>query len=548
MDDMRHNYFRLFTVICVFFLLYGIIMLNLYLIQIQQTNFFKNLGDKQYNITMQTLPQRAYIFDRDNIPVAINKDSIAAFILPKTLTNSQDLLKFLQKHFPQAHERFPSSRSKNFMFIKRNLSPEELNIINQANLSDIHLLNESSRFYPYESLGTIIGITDVENNGLFGIEAQFNKQLAGTPTTYNLKKDAKSHHFYFGKETKEQGIEGEPITLTISADLQFKFQTILHEAVAHFGAKEAGALAMDPKTGEILAAVSYPDFDPNNTKSLDMETTKCRPIVNSFESGSVLKLFAAVAALQEGATVIDEIIDCENTKETRLDHLRLRTTQPHGKISFLEVIAYSNNIGIVKVAKRLGADLYDYYKMFGFGELTGLNFPGEQKGFVNHPSNWSAYSIQSLSYGYEISTSMLQLARGFSAIINGGYLITPKLIKSDSVTEKTTPFLSQKTIDDTLQILEATVKMGSGKLANIPGYTILGKTGTTNILVDGKYDEDRHFYSFVGSVQKENYQRVIVCYVKDSKKATYASQITAPLFRQLAESMILQEQSKNMSL
>lgn len=547
MDSSHNNYFRLFTVIIVFFMLYSMIILNLYFIQIQQTSFFKNLGDKQYNITLQTLPQRAYIFDRDNIPVAINKDSVAAFILPKTLSNQKDLHSFLKKHFPQAYERTAISKGKNFMFIKRNLSPEELELINQANMPDINLLNESSRFYPYESLGSIVGITDIDNAGLFGIEAMYNKELSGTPTTYNLKKDAKSHHFYFGKETKHQGIEGQAITLTISADLQFKFQTILNEAITTYGATEAGALAIDPQTGEILAAVSYPDFDPNNTKNLDMETTKCRPIVNSFESGSVLKIFAAVAALQEGATAIDEIIDCENTKETRLDHLRVRTIQPHGKISFLEVIAHSNNIGVVKVAKRLGADLYDYYKLFGFGELTGLNFPGEQKGFVNHPSNWSAYSIQSLSYGYEISTSMLQLARGFSAIVNGGYLVTPKLIKNDEVT-KTGPFLSQKTIEDTIKILEATVEIGSGKKANIPGYKILGKTGTTNILVDGKYNEDRHFYSFVGSVQKDNYQRVIVCYAKDSKRATYASMVTAPLFRQLAESMILQEQTKNMTL
>ncbi|MFA5999333.1 MAG: penicillin-binding protein 2 [Candidatus Babeliales bacterium] len=547
MDSTHNNYLRFFTVIIVFFLLYGMIILNLYFIQIRQTSFFKNLGDKQYNITLQTLPQRAYIYDRNNNPVAINKDSVAAFILPKTLTKPDELFAFLQKHFPQAFERLPSSRTKNFMFIKRNLTPEEIATIEKADLTDINLLNESSRFYPYESLGTVVGITDVDNNGLFGIESQYNKQLAGTPTTFNLKKDAKSHHFYFSKETKEQGADGQSITLTIDADIQFKMQTILNEAVERYGSQEAGALAMDPQTGEILAVVSYPHFDPNNTKILDMETTKNRPITNCFESGSVLKVFMALAALQEGVTALDEIIDCEDTKETRLDHLRIRTIQPHGKISFLEVLKYSNNIGTVKIAKRLGADLYDYYKLLGFGQSTGLNFPGEQKGFVNHPSNWSAYSIQSLSYGYEITTSLLQLARAFSLLINGGYLVTPKLIKDDTV-EKTGPLVSQKTLDDVLTVLEATVQTGSGTRAQIAGYKILGKTGTANILINGKYDDNRHLYTFIGAIQKDNYQRVIVCYVKDSKRATYASMITAPLFKELAECMILHEQTKSMSL
>ena len=305
---------------------------------------------------------------------------------------------------------------------------------------------------------------------------------------------------------------------------------------------------MDPSNGEILAVASYPNFNPNNTKTIDLETTKCRPITNCFESGSVLKLFAAVAALQEGVTDLDEIIDCENTKETRLDHLRLRTTEAHGKISFLEVIAYSNNIGITKVAKRLDQTLYDYYKLFGFGEYTGLKFPGEQKGFVNPPANWSAFSIQSLSYGYEITTSLLQLARALSIVVNGGYLITPKLVKNDELPIKVGPLLSQKTIDDTLKILGKTVEIGSAKLANIAGYKVLGKTGTSNLLINGQYDEDRHLYTFIGFVEKNSYHRVIVCYVKDSKRATYASMVTAPLFKKLAEAMILQEQTNNMTL
>ncbi len=513
----------------------------MYFTQILQNNFFKDLGEKQYNVTIQTFPQRACIYDRNNNPVAINKDSLSAFILPKALQDKDELLSFLQQHFPQAYERFDQYKNKNFMFIQRNLTPQQQELIQKSNNCNIHILTESSRFYPYEAMGTIIGITDIDNHGLFGLELQYNKKLQGTPTTYKLKKNAKSHHFYFSKEMTQQGYDGQPITLTIDAILQHKFQAILHDAVQKHGAQEAGALAMDPHTGELIAIASYPYFNPNETKKLNMEHTKCRPVTNCFETGSVIKVFAALAALQEGVTSLDEKIDCLNTKETYLDHLRIRTVIAAGVITFQEIMEQSNNIGIVKVMKRLGADLYDYYKMVGFGEYTGLHFPGEQKGFVNHPSNWSAYSIQSLSYGYEITTSLLQLARGFSAIVNGGYLVTPYLLK-DSTKEQKGPLFSHKTLDDMKTLLRSTVEKGSGMRARIPGYTIYGKTGTANILINGQYDDDRHLYTFIGAVEHNNTIRTIVCYLKDSKKSTYASLITAPLFKELADALIMHEQ------
>ena len=538
--NYEKNFSRSMIVFLIFIALYTTIIVNLYFIQIKQSPFFKHLGEKQYNVTIQTHPQRAEIFDRNNIPVAINKDSIAAFILPKQLQDKQALLTFLQEHFPQAAQRLQQSEHKSFMYLKRNLSDQEIQLIEQSYLPDIHFLNESSRFYPYESLGTILGITDIENNGLFGLEHQFNDQLQGTPTTYRLKKDAKIKHFYFSKETTQQGVNPEPISITIDADLQFKFQKILNNAIQEYEALEGAAVALDPDTGEIVAMVSYPCFDPNNTKDLEIEHTKNRPITECFETGSVIKVFAALAALEEGVTTIDEVIDCESTKETKLDNIRIRTVVPHGKIPFIDVMKLSNNIGIVKVTKRLGFDLYDYYKLFGFAEPTGINVEGEQKGFVNHPSNWSAYSIQSLTYGYEITTNILQLARAFSLIMNGGYMITPTIL-SNIPSKKHGPCISMPTIDTMQTILEETVQTGTGKRAKISGYRVLGKTGTSNLLQNGNYDDNKHLYTFVGAVQLGDYKRVIVAYIKESKRVTYSSLIAAPFFRKLAEAILLHD-------
>ncbi len=538
--EYHNNYVRSALIFFLFFALYAVIIVNLYVIQIKQASFFKDLAEKQYNVTIQSYPERGNILDRHNRPVAINKDTIACFILPKELVNKTQTLAFLKKYFPQAYERFGASEQKNFMFVKRNLTPEEIKIIEQANSADLQFLNESSRFYPYQSLGTLIGITDIDNNGLFGIEQICNSCLQGTPTTYHLQKDAKQKHFYFAQKTMQEGTVPQSIQLSLDADLQFKHQQIVDDAAQKAGAIEAAALSMDPETGEIFTMVSYPHFNPNDIKDLDLDTTKNRPITECFEAGSVIKVFAAIAALEEEIVAIDTIIDCENTKETKIDHLRVRTVTAQGAIPFIDVIKQSNNIGVVKVTKQLGSDLYNYYTMLGFGQPTGIGLPGEQKGFVNHPSNWSLYSIQSLSYGYEITTNLLQLARAFSTLINGGFLITPTVFKDKKV-EKIGPIISQKTIQDMQQILQETVLQGSGKKAHIEGYKVLGKTGTANLLINGQYDDDRHLYTFIGSVEQDQYKRVIVAYIKDSKHASYASLIAAPLFKELAQATLLHD-------
>ncbi|MGZ6250457.1 MAG: peptidoglycan D,D-transpeptidase FtsI family protein [Candidatus Chromulinivorax sp.] len=539
-DSFEHV--RSFFVGIIFSFLYVIIIIHLYTMQIQQQEFYKNLGEKQYNTTITTLPNRAHIFDRHGTPVAINKESYAAFLLPKQIHQKKEITEFIKQNFPTVLDRLEQSWDKNFFFIARRLTSEQHALITSANLSDIHILQEPSRFYPYQCLSTIIGITDIDNQGILGLEQQYNETLQGSATTHTLKKDARSNYFYFEKELTVQGKESQAITLTVDADLQFKITEILQNHVEELQAKEGAAIIINPDTGEIYAMASYPTFDPNNTQNLDIQTTKNRPASQAFETGSVIKTFSALAALDLQVTNLDEIIDCQNTKETKVDGIRVRTVQPHGTINFKEVVQFSNNIGTVKVIKRIGEKLYDYYKLLGFGQPTGLNFPGEQVGFVNPPKKWSAYSIISLSFGYEITVTLLQLARALSIVYNGGYLITPTLIKQTQYpAHQGQPLLKEKTRCDIDAILQGCVQQGSGVRAQIPGYKITGKTGTANILENGIYNEDKHLNTFIGYVEKDDYKRVITVYVKESKKAAYSSIISAPLFKKIAQAMIIHD-------
>ena len=223
---------RTVFIFLAFCLLYCIIIFNLYLIQIRQSTFFTDLGKQQYNITISRYPARAEIFDKSGTqPLALNKDYLSAFIIPKQLAEPKKIENFLKNFFPNAYRRLQKTKNKNFLFVQRRLQQQQIDLIEQQNLSDIKLLRERGRFYPVPSASPIVGITDVDNKGLTGIELYCNKQLRGEPAVFSLKKDARSGYFYFGKETKQQKIAGKPIRLTIDSDLQFLAHEELQETI-----------------------------------------------------------------------------------------------------------------------------------------------------------------------------------------------------------------------------------------------------------------------------------------------------------------------------
>lgn len=540
----RNEKARAFILFLIFCLCYGIIIANLYHIQIMQGEFFSQLAKQQYYLSTTQTPPRAAIYDRSGKQfLAHNKQALSAFITPRSISDHKKLNAFLRKNFPAAYSQLPSKKDKHFMYIKRHLSQSEIDLITKAKLPDIYFLTEHRRFYPVASTGNLVGITDLDNNGLFGIELQYNEQLKGTPTTYFLEKDARSGHFYLSKQMISQGKEGVPLQLTIDADLQFLIDEELSNWLQKYNSKEGAVLVMDPKTGEILAMVCHPHFDPNNTQTINQELTKNKIITECYELGSVIKICSALAALAEGVVTPDELIDCKNTKSTYIDGRLINTVIEAGTIPFTEVIVKSNNIGIAQVAKRLGPKLYDHYMRMGFGKKTGIQFPGEQKGFVNHPDKWSKQSIISLSYGYEVSASLLQLACVFCMIANDGVPIIPQLIKNNQTTASSSkPIYPPDVIAIIKDMLLQTTEHGTTKRAGIKGYTVMSKTGTANMLIDGVYNKQRNIYTCAGIIKKGDYQRVVVTFVKEATGSElYASIVAAPLFEKVATKTIIHE-------
>lgn len=534
------------TILFIFFcLVYSIIIIHLFRIQLVSHQLYLKLGEKQYLGLYTQAPPRAAIYDRNGTPLALNQECISAFIVPKQIKDFDALSTFLKRHFSTAYVQLTRNMNKQFLFIKRHLTQEQLALIQSAHLTDIKFLNEPYRFYPVSAAAPIVGIVDIDGNGAMGIELAYNDTLAGTPSTHFLEKDARSGNFYFTRETKKSGSEGTPVHLTIDSNLQFLVRDAVKKTVEKYRAKEGYALVMNPDDGAIIAMVTYPHFDPNNTEQLDLDATKNKVITNAYELGSVIKTFAALAALEEGVVTPDELIDCKNLKTAYINGRKINTWKAHSLLAFTDVVGLSNNIGTAIVAKRVDTRLYDHYTRLGFGKKTGIEFPGENPGFVNHPDNWSKQSIISLSYGYEISATLLQLACALAIIANDGYPITPTLLLESihAIDTSKAPLYTQASLSTIRSILEHTTEHGTAKRAHIKGYNIMSKTGTAILLTNGVYDESRNLFTCSGIIQKGSYKRIVVTCVNEveSPVQLYASQVAAPLFEQVTQHILIHD-------
>ncbi len=526
----------------VFVGLYLVVIANLFVIQIWQRDFFVNLGRKQYSVELISYPVRGQILDRYGQPVALNKESISAFILPRQIQNRVALVKFLNKYAPSAVGRLDRSAKKYFMYVGRRCSADFYNCAQSADLEDLKFMKEPSRFYPSDAMGQIIGITDIDNIGLFGLEQQYNNYLSGQLSKVLLEKEARSAKFYFKRELQKSGLLGKDLRLTIDSDLQYLVTEALSDSVTKLEAELGAVIVLDPKSGDILAMAGCPGFEPNAQGELDMNRVKPIALCDTYELGSVMKIFVALAAVSEGVVTADEIIDCENREATSIDGMHFTTVHANGKIPFSEVIVYSNNIGMVKVAKRLNEKLYDHYRKLGFGIKTGLNFAGEQSGYVSHPKRWSKRSIISLSFGYEITANLLQLARAFGVIANDGVLVQPRLIL-DQPSCPPERIYSSEPVRIIQNMLRDTVQHGTGVHAKIKGYDVIGKTGTARLVVNGGYSHTNQIYTFAGIVQKGNYSRVIITFIKNTKnyRTLYGANTAAPLFERVAELALIRD-------
>jgi len=509
----------------------------------------------QFRLTVDIPPLRGAILDRNGKGLAINLKVPSIYVVPRLVPakEKERLAKKLAEalSLPRPFVRERLERDKSFVWLKRRVTSEEARLVERFAHSAIGILYEYKRFYPHGSLAAnLIGFTNVDNQGIEGIERMAEGELRGKPGKRFTRRDALGREIKAFEERTIPVLDGHRIVLTIDQYLQYVTERALDRAFRKWKAKGAAAVLMNPETGEILAMAVRPTFDPNSPGDFPLENYRNRVLTDLFEPGSVFKIVTAAAVLSERKVKMTERINCEQG-EWSWGLKTLHDVHEYGWLVFPEVLIKSSNIGTVKLALRLKPDtLYRYIQMFGFGKKTGIDLEGEVSGFVRPPSQWSKTSPYAVPIGQEVTVTTLQLARAISLIANGGYLIKPHVIDHIEDVHGVTlhqdrnspegPRLEPAVVEVLKEILWRVTAEGTGKNARVKGIPVAGKTGTAQkILANGRgYSHSNFMSSFIGFAPADHPLLSMVVLVDDPKPLYYGGTVAAPVFSEVIEAAL----------
>ncbi len=497
-------------------------------------------------------PARGRILDRKGRELALDVRLDSLYAVSREVKNknsvAQSLTKILGLDSSEVLDRL--ERDKLFVWIARKLSMAKAEAIRRLKIHGLDFVKESLRVYPKgETACQLIGFTDIDNNGLEGVELYYNSFLKGVPGWRLALKDAKQRELISKEIEMVAPVDGYNLHLTIDEVIQALTEKELDAMCHKYNAVGGSVIVMDPQTGDILAMANWPLYDLNNAKKSTMNQRRNRSVTDIFEPGSVFKAFTLAAILEEKAVGLDEKFDCERGAWAVAGKV-LHDHKGHGIMTFREVIEKSSNIGTVKAAMRLGAaKLYKHMRGFGFGEKTGISLAGEVNGLVPHPKSWSRSSIINIPIGQGVAVTSLQLVSAFSAIANNGVLMRPRILTAidDQEGQRIKTYdpqpvrqvISKETALQVRAVLEGVVSRGTGKKAKVPGFKAAGKTGTAQkILADGSYSHDHFIGSFVGFVPYDEPKIVISVSIDEPKPVYYGGEVAAPVFAKVASGIL----------
>ena len=415
------------------------------------------------------------------------------------------------------------------------------------------------RYYPEDNLvSQIVGFTNIDDKGISGLEAKYNKFLEPESGSKMSKRNGLGIRISDPTLPTEEAKNGADIVLTINKEYQAILRDELILQMEKVGAKASMGLILNPQTGAILSMVNLPDYNPNSPKDFDIELQKNKIVTDLIEPGSTFKIVTMAAALESDIALNDEynVEGPYNFHNIKM----IEDSEPHSVLNVKEILAFSSNIGTIKIAEQLGKkSIYDQAREFGFGTKTGFDSSTEPAGIFREPSKWSLSSMHSIPIGYEVSATPLQIAMSYAAIANGGFMLKPyvvekiekhddTIIKNQRNTKKRV--LSQSNAEKLSLMLSHTVENGSGKLANVAGWNVAGKTGTSKKLIDGQYSEKEFISSFVGFFPAENPQ-LLCLIILDSPDASrnlhWGSMSSAPVFKSVMDRVINIDKSISIS-
>lgn len=509
-------------------------------LQVFNSDFLQQQGAARYLRVVEIPANRGSIVDRNGEPLAVSTPVDSLWMNPQALAAAPEYIPLLARALSRSPRELAAEveraagQGREFAYLERHMNPAEAARIMAADIPGVHTQREYRRFYPAgEVTAQLLGFTNVDGQGLEGLELAYDEWLSGRAGAKRVLKD-RLGHYVENVESISAPQPGRTLQASIDLGVQYLAYRELKAAVQHHGAKSGSIVVMDARTGEVLAIASQPSYNPNNRAELRPGTARNRAVTDVFEPGSSFKTFPIAAALESGRFAPDTPI---NTAPGyfKVGNFAVTDSRNYGLIDVTTVLSKSVNTGASRIALSLDPrQLWSVLAQFGFGSLTGSGFPGEQTGLLRHYTRWQRIGQATLAYGYGVSVTPLQLAQAYSVIAADGLRRPVSLLRVDEAPPGER-VISERTAAQMLRMLEAvTGPQGTGTDASIRGYRVAGKTGTARKAVAGGYDEERHVAVFAGMAPASDPRLICVVVLNEpTRGGYYGGEIAAPVFRKV---------------
>jgi cell division protein FtsI (penicillin-binding protein 3) len=502
-------------------------------LQGMNNDFLQQKGEARYGRVVEMPASRGPVKDRQGHPLAVSTPVESIWAVPEDFDADEAKLRALARALAMSPEEIRqkvAQKDKQFAWLKRQISPEQAVKVMALGVPGVFQQREYRRFYPAgEVMAHVVGFTGIDNSGQEGIELAQQQWLAGAPGSRKVIKDRKGRivEDVAGLKVPRDGRE---LVLSIDQRLQFLAHRELKAAVEGNRAKGGSIVVLDARTGEVLALVNQPDYNPNNRANVTGSQTRNRSVTDIFEPGSTMKPFTVAVALEKGIVTPDTVINAGGP--FTIGGWAISDAHPHGALTVAQVIQKSSNIGTARIQLQMSADdVGGFYRELGFGATPQTGFPGEAKGLLRPSAKWKPIEQATMAYGHGISVSLLQLARAYTIFTGEGHLLPISLVKRDALPIGK-PLVSRATAHEVSKMLEMAVGPGgTAPRAAVPGYRVGGKTGTAHKPEAGGYAAHKYVSSFVGFGPVSNPRFVIAVMIDEpSGGKYYGGEVSAPVF------------------
>jgi cell division protein FtsI (penicillin-binding protein 3) len=507
-------------------------------LQVVRKDFYQEQGDARFLREMPIPVSRGTIFDRNGEPLAVSTPVESIWANPQQLLDQPDRLPALAAALgidaSALQQKLEQHQDKEFVYLKRQLNPDDADVITKLGIAGVSAQREYKRYYPSgEVLAHVIGVTNVDDRGSEGLELAFDDWLAGTPGAEHVIRDNKGHTVE-DVELLREPKPGRDLTLSIDRRIQYMAYRELKSAIIEHHAMSGSMVVLDVQTGEVLAMVNQPSFNPNAHSNNDISYRRNRAMTDVVEPGSTAKAFTMATALESGKWNLKSHVDT-NPGSYQIGTWTIHDVHNHGVLDLTGVITKSSNIGAAKIAETLSRDsLYDMFKRFGFGESTGSGFPGESSGLLPIVTAWGPVEKATISYGYGLNVTPLQLAQAYAALANDGRLRAPTFVKGARNPDNA--IIDPEIAHTVVKMLETVVQPGGTAYpqAVVANYLVGGKTGTARMAHAGTY-QNKYVSTFVGFVPASAPRMVGVVVIHDAQGVYYGGDVSAPVFAKVMD-------------